>query len=108
MSESPDATAAGHAAADSAAVGMDLAGGAAATGLPGPHERWRCGACGNLTRFDVVRTATTREFWHVDLSGEPRVEESDTLEHAVRAVVCRWCGRDDAVETVPRPAGSSP
>jgi hypothetical protein len=77
-------------------------------GMPTASQRWRCGACGNLTRFDVVRTATTREFWHVDLSGEPSVEETETLEQAVRTVVCRWCGRTDAIETVPRPGGSSP
>ena len=71
--------------------------------LPDPTRRWRCSACGNLTRFDVVRTATTREFWHVDLSGEARVEETETVEETIRAVVCRWCGRDDAVETVLRP-----
>jgi hypothetical protein len=75
----------------------------ATVGLPGPDQRWRCGACGNLTRFDVVRTATTREYWHVELSGEPRVEESETIEQAVRSVVCRWCGRDDAIEVVARP-----
>ncbi|MFZ4511082.1 MAG: hypothetical protein ACOYNJ_08995 [Candidatus Nanopelagicales bacterium] len=34
--------------------------------LPDEHHRWRCGHCGNLTRFDVVRRARTREYWHVD------------------------------------------
>jgi hypothetical protein len=76
---------------------------AASVGLPGAGRRWRCGGCGNLTRFDVVRTATTREYWHVELSGEPRVEDVETIEQAVRSVVCRWCGRDDAIEVVPRP-----
>ncbi|MEP6665709.1 MAG: hypothetical protein ABJA81_04610 [Nocardioidaceae bacterium] len=75
--------------------------------LPGPQERWRCAGCGNLTRFDVVRDAQTREFWHVDLSGEPSVEETETLEQIVRSVTCRWCGRDDTIEVVPRP-GESP
>lgn len=77
-------------------------------GLPGPHERWRCGGCGNLTRFDVVRTATTREFWHVDLAGDARVEDSTTLEHSVHAVVCRWCGRDDTIELESRPGSAPP
>src|SRR5437879_4178992 len=27
--------------------------------LPGDDDRWRCTACGHLTRFDVVRTAAT-------------------------------------------------
>ena len=48
--------------------------------LPGDGERWRCAGCGNLTRFDVVRTATTQEFWHVDLGGTAQVEDSSTYE----------------------------
>ncbi len=79
-----------------------------AVGLPGANQRWRCGACGNLTRFDVVRTATTREYWHLDLSGEPQVEETTTLAHAVSSVLCRWCGRNDAIEVVARPGGTPP
>jgi len=74
-------------------------------GLPLPDEtqRWRCGGCGNLTRFDVVRTATTQEFWHVDLAGTAQVEESVTTTQRIESVVCRWCGRGEAVELVPRP-----
>ena len=40
--------------------------------LPGPQTRWRCNVCGNLTRFDVVRTVRSRDFVHVDLAGEDR------------------------------------
>ena len=70
--------------------------------LPDAASRWRCSACGNLTRFDVVRTATVREFWHFDLAGDHRVEESETCRSLVDAVSCRWCGRADTVELVPR------
>ena len=69
-----------------------------------PDTRWRCAACGNLTRFDVVRTRRLREFVHADLAGEPVVEESETLADVVEHVTCRWCGAVDAVELVPRPA----
>lgn len=79
-----------------------------AHGLPGAAERWRCAACGNLTRFDVVRTVTLREFWHLDLAGQPRIDETETLDHAVGSVGCRWCGRADAIEVVARPDGSPP
>jgi hypothetical protein len=65
--------------------------------------RWRCGGCGNLTRFDVTRQARRREYWHFDLAGEPRVEEAETLTEDVLEVACRWCGRNDAIERVPRP-----
>ncbi len=70
--------------------------------LPGPDERWRCGGCGNLTRFDVVRTRRTVEFWHVDLAGHSQVEETAVRDEVLESVSCRWCGRDDAIELVAR------
>ena len=70
--------------------------------LPDDTTRWRCGGCGNLTRFDVVRTRRTSEFWHFDLAGEPAVEESTTQTESVESVTCRWCGRADAIELVSR------
>ena len=73
-----------------------------AVDLPDQSHRWRCAACGNLTRFDVTRTRRTTEFWHFDLAGEPDVEESSLLGETVETVSCRWCGRDDAVELVAR------
>jgi len=69
---------------------------------PGSGERWRCGGCGNLTRFDVTRSLRTTEFWHFDLAGEHRVEEQDVLAEQVETVSCRWCGRSDAVTVVDR------
>ena len=69
---------------------------------PGPAERWRCGGCGNLTRFDVTRTMRTTEYWHFDLAGEHRVEERETSAEVVESVACRWCGRADTVEVVDR------
>ena len=70
--------------------------------LPDASSRWRCGACGNLTRFDVTLTRRTTEYWHFDLAGEHRVEEAHTEHEDVSAVTCRWCGRGDAVEVVAR------
>ena len=69
---------------------------------PDSQHRWRCGGCGNLTRFDVTRTRRTTEFWHFDLAGEPVVEETRVRDETVESVSCRWCGRDDAIETVLR------
>jgi len=74
----------------------------AAPVVPGPDQRWRCGACGNLTRFDVARTRRTVEFWHIDLAGAAAVEDTEVREEIVESVTCRWCGRTDAVETVAR------
>jgi hypothetical protein len=68
--------------------------------LPDATTRWRCGGCGNLTRFDVKRTLRTSEFWHFDLAGDHQVEESETRSEDVESVTCRWCGRSDAIEMV--------
>ena len=70
--------------------------------IPDATQRWRCGGCGNLTRFDVTRTRRTTEFWHFDLSGEHEVEETEVKGETVESVSCRWCGRDDAIEVVDR------
>jgi hypothetical protein len=71
---------------------------------PGPDTRWRCTLCGNLTRFDVLRTTKAREFVHVDLAGEQAVDERELLEEVVEHVTCRWCNAVDQVELVARPA----
>ena len=69
--------------------------------------RYRCGACGNLTRFDVTTTRTTRAFHHYSVGGELNVEEERVLDEHVDEVSCRWCGHGRAVEMVsesdPRP-----
>ncbi len=69
---------------------------------PTPASRWRCSACGNLTRFDVTRRSHVVEFVHLDLAGQARVESREVLEDVVERVRCRWCDRDDAVVLVER------
>lgn len=70
--------------------------------MPTATTRWRCGQCGNLTRFDVVRTARVKEYLHFTLAGEPRVEESEVLTEVVERIRCRWCGSDQNIELVQR------
>ena len=66
-----------------------------------PSSRYRCSACGNLTRFDVVATRRTREYHHFSVGGELNVEDGELLEERVEQVTCRWCGASgDAIETV--------
>ena len=72
-----------------------------ALSMPTATTRWRCAQCGNLTRFDVVRSVRVREYVHLNLAGEPRVEETEVLAETVEQVRCRWCG-SDAVDVVPR------
>jgi hypothetical protein len=68
--------------------------------------RYRCGACGNLTRFDVLTSRRTRAFHHYSIGGELTVEEEDVLEERVEQVTCRWCGATgDAIERVAADVG---
>ena len=66
-----------------------------------PPVRYRCAACGNLTRFDVVVTRKTRGFHHFSLGGELSVEDEEVLAETVDDVTCRWCGSGKAIEVVP-------
>jgi len=61
-------------------------------------RRYRCTACGNLTRFDVTVTRRTRAFHHFSLGGELSVEDEEVLSEVVEDVACRWCGSGKAVE----------
>lgn len=61
---------------------------------------YRCSACGNRTRFDVVDTVRRRSYHHYDLGGEVEVEEEEVLERVVESVSCRWCDRTDSVEAL--------
>ena len=63
--------------------------------------RFRCTACGNLTRFDVTTTRRTRAFHHFTLGGEVSVEDEQVLTESVDDVSCRWCGTGAAVEVLP-------
>lgn len=62
--------------------------------------RYRCTACGNLTRFDVTTTRRTRAFHHFSLGGELSVEDEEVLDEQVEDVLCRWCGSGGSVEAL--------
>ena len=62
----------------------------------GLGTRYRCAACGNLTRFDVVTSRRTRAFHHFSVGGELTVEEETVLDEQVEEVACRWCGATGA------------
>jgi rubredoxin len=64
---------------------------------------YRCRACGNRTRFDVVRTSTVREFHHFTLDGSVDVQVVDVIEDRVDSVTCRWCGHGKDVVSLERP-----
>ena len=60
--------------------------------------RYRCNACGNLTRFDVTLTRRTRRFNHYTVGGELTVENEEVLAEVIEDVSCRWCGNGRSVE----------
>ena len=62
--------------------------------------RYRCSACGNLTRFDVTTSRQTKAFHHFTVGGELTVEDEEVLSETVDDVVCRWCGSGKAVEVL--------
>ena len=63
--------------------------------------RYRCAACGNVTRFDVVSSRRTRAFHHYSIGGDLEIEEEEVLAADVESVTCRWCGaRGDRVEEI--------
>ena len=74
-----------------------MSGGTVSTVAP---VRYRCTACGNLTRFDVTTTRRARAFHHYSLGGDLAVEEEQVLAETVEEVSCRWCGSGRAVEAV--------
>ena len=71
-------------------------------------SRYRCTACGNLTRFDVVTDRRTRAFHHYSVGGELTVEDEDVLSEGVVEVTCRWCGHGRAVEVLGDAAEEGP
>jgi hypothetical protein len=64
------------------------------------QTRYRCAACGNLTRFDVTTSRRTKAFHHYSVGGELSVDEVEVLDETVEAVSCRWCGNGTAVEVI--------
>jgi hypothetical protein len=71
---------------------------AATATAPGDVVRYRCAACGNLTRFNVVTTRRTSAFHHFSVGGDLSVEEEEVLDETVEEVTCRWCGNGKGVE----------
>ncbi|HUY42701.1 MAG TPA: hypothetical protein VMU98_02925 [Acidimicrobiales bacterium] len=63
-------------------------------------NRYRCNACGNLTRFDVVETTSVRSFHHFTVGGQLSVEEPEVIAQTIESVTCRWCGHGREVEVL--------
>ena len=73
---------------------------ASSAAAPPQLTRYRCDACGNLTRFDVTSTRRTKAFHHYTVGGELNIEDEQVLEEQVEEVACRWCGTSSSVHAV--------
>ena len=62
--------------------------------------RYRCAACGNVTRFDVTARRRTKAYHHYTVGGDLSVEDEVVLAEEVEEVTCRWCGSGGAVEVL--------
>jgi hypothetical protein len=63
----------------------------------GTGTSYRCGSCGNLTRFEVTSSRRTRAFHHFGVDGSLAVEDEEVLESVVERVVCHVCGASGSV-----------
>jgi hypothetical protein len=72
-------------------------------------ERFRCSACGNLTRFDVTVSRRVKEFRHFSVGGDLTVESAEILEETVERIECRWCSASgDSIERLAEDATGGP
>jgi len=72
-----------------------------------PASRYRCAACGNLTRFDVTTSRRTKAFHHYTVGGALEVEDEQVLDESIDEVTCRWCGTGASVEIIDAEDGST-
>ncbi len=63
-------------------------------------DRYRCAACGNLTRFDVVTDRRAKAFHHYSVGGELSVEDIEVVSESVVEISCRWCGHGRSIEVL--------
>jgi hypothetical protein len=68
--------------------------------------RYRCTACGNLTRFDVTTSRRSRAFHHYTVGGDLTIEDEEVLSEIVEEISCRWCGTGGNVEQLEEDAVS--
>lgn len=74
---------------------------------PSTVTRYRCTACGNLTRFEVTTSRRTRAFHHFTVGGELSIEDTEVLDEQVESVICRWCGTGSSVVRIEDDAPSA-
>jgi DNA-directed RNA polymerase subunit M/transcription elongation factor TFIIS len=66
-------------------------------------QRYRCTACGNLTRFNVTLTRVISYFHHQAIHGLMTPEDEEVVQETVNEVTCTWCGHGEAIEVIEGP-----
>ncbi len=68
-------------------------------------ERFRCDACGNITRFDFEVVEHSKAFYHFGIGGELNIEDLKIIDRKVVEITCRWCGHGKAISKFDDAAG---
>lgn len=63
-------------------------------------RRYRCGACGGLTRFAVRLTRTITYFHHQAIDGSMMPEDEEVINEVVEEVKCVYCGHGNNIEVM--------
>ena len=65
------------------------------------NTRYRCKACGNLTRFDIIRVQRTSEYHHFTTDGKLTIEDEQIMDQSIESISCRWCESGNDVVEIP-------
>lgn len=66
------------------------------------HPRFRCTACGGLTRFSIKRSLLVETYYHQTIAGDIIPETPVVLADEIISVECVWCGHGKNVEEIER------
>lgn len=66
------------------------------------HPRYRCTACGGLTRFRIKRSVLVETYYHQTVAGDIIPETPVVLSDEIISVECVWCGHGKGVEEIER------
>jgi hypothetical protein len=70
------------------------------------HPRFKCNACGGLTRFSIKRSLLVETYYHQTVAGDIIPETPEVLTDEIISVECVWCGHGKNVEEIERPGES--
>lgn len=69
------------------------------------HPRFKCTACGGLTRFRIKRSLIVEIYYHQTIAGDIIPETPEVLCDEIVSAECVWCGHGKNVEQIDRGDG---